>query len=244
MAEGTHEGEGAVRSGLGPESDLETLAPIPKDAWVRIHLAHPVHGDAHIDIVGELMDLAEDGHHEAGHGNRVALLAERLAQGLDDSLAKAAFRAGLLHDVGKALLPFHPATLPRRLSRTERRVVDRHPLLGAQFASWAGEPNQVIAGILGHHERIDGTGYPNGLRGDEVPLLAQIVAAADVMEALRARRSYKPSWSLAAIRAYFRAHRRGWLAQSVWAAAMDQISLPDALAESPVDFEANLLEQP
>ncbi len=241
MSEAHAEGKGSV----GPRDDDPMAAldgvPIPTDAWVRIHLAHPVHGGVHVDLMDELVDLAEAGHHEAGHGNRVALLAERIAHELDPALAAAAFRAGLLHDIGKALLPFHPATLARRLSRPERATVDRHPELGAEFASWAGETGDVVAAVRAHHERLDGTGYPHGLRDGSVPYVAQIVAAADVMEALRSRRSYKPAWSVTAIGAYFRAHRRGWLSPEVWTAAMNQIR---DTRRSATDLEPGLLEQP
>jgi HD-GYP domain-containing protein (c-di-GMP phosphodiesterase class II) len=115
-------------------------------------------------------------------------------------------------------------------------------------AAWAGERREVVEAIRSHHERLDGHGYPDGRRGAAVSLVSQIVAAADVLQALASARSYKPAWQAESIRGYFDANRRGWVAQPVWEAAIATIEdvarstsatrgLPSAF-----DAEAGLVE--
>ncbi len=157
---------------------------------------------------------------EAGHGDRVASLAFQVASRLGDVDPEAAYAAGVLHDVGKALLPFDPTTLCRPLSAPERAVVEEHPALGAAIVTAAGYSEEVILGVLYHHERIDGSGYPHALEGVEVPLIAQVIGAVDVFDALSSERCYKPAWSRPVVERYGDTHRGRWFLPRVWDAVV------------------------
>ncbi len=153
---------------------------------------------------------------EPGHGDRVAELARALAVRLSMPRPELAYEAGALHDVGKAALPFDPTVLPRQLSPAERAQVETHPELGAIIVAEAGYPDEVVEGVLLHHERIDGSGYPYGLAGADVPLLAQVVAAVDVYDALSTARCYKDPWCRRAVLRFGERHRGRWFLPTVW----------------------------
>ncbi len=153
---------------------------------------------------------------ECGHGDRVARLAGEVAARVGLRRPELAYQAGALHDIGKAALPFDPTVLPRRLTPAERAKVEAHPELGAVIVAEAGYPDEVVEGVLLHHERLDGSGYPYGLAGPDVPLLAQVVAAVDVYDALSTARSYKDPWDRAAVLRFGDQHRGRWFLPRVW----------------------------
>ena len=238
----------ARRVGVSEEYELRVnrrLAwRVPEDAWARTVISLPALSEPE-DLLEELVLRAELGHREAGHSAAVAGLAERLALELEPGLADTAYRAGLLHDIGKALLPFHPGYIPRGLDGVERGIVRRHPVLGAEMAAWAGERYDVVEAIRSHHERLDGQGYPDGKRGAQVTLVSQIVAAADVLEALASARSYKVAWQADSIRGYFDANRHGWVTHPVWeaaAATIDDVARSRSV-RSALDAEPRLVQQ-
>jgi cyclic di-GMP phosphodiesterase len=128
-----------------------------------------------------------------GHCERISQLATRIAQDLDLSAADVdAIRLGaLLHDVGKIGIPERVLTKHGPLSREERSMMETHPLIGDRLL----EPLDVLAPVRPivrhHHERWDGTGYPDRLAGDEIPRAARIVAVADSVEAMSGNRPYR-----------------------------------------------------
>ncbi|MCL6595837.1 MAG: HD-GYP domain-containing protein [Firmicutes bacterium] len=103
---------------------------------------------------------------------------------------------GLLHDLGKALIPVEILAKPGRLTPAEREVMNRHSQLGFEAISrdLPTLPAQVAAVAYQHHERLNGSGYPEGMRGEQIHRFARIVAVADVYDALCAMRPYKPPW--------------------------------------------------
>jgi len=123
---------------------------------------------------------------------RVQLLATRLAAALDltESEIQAIKTASLLHDIGKLAIPEHILSKPGRLTEEEFQRVRIHPVVGAEIIADVPLPALVAPAILGHHERWDGTGYPRGLRGTDIPLAARIVALADTFDAITHRRRY------------------------------------------------------
>lgn len=128
-----------------------------------------------------------------GHCERVADVAGRLAQraGLDD-VALFWFRIGaLLHDVGKLIIPPEVLNKPGRLTPEEWTLVKQHPLAGVQLLSDVEFPWDVVPIVRSHHECWDGSGYPDGLAGEDIPLTARVVCIADVYDALTTERSYK-----------------------------------------------------
>ncbi|MEI7644278.1 MAG: HD domain-containing phosphohydrolase [Chloroflexales bacterium] len=145
-------------------------------------------------------------HHAAtsAHCHLVGRVAGVIARqlGLSDVEVRAIARAARLHDIGKIDVPNHLLIKPGQLTADERAVMDCHPELGvARIARLINDPT-MIAVVGCHHERWDGTGYPHRLAGTQIPLSARIVAVADVYDALREQRSYKPAWSHAEALAY------------------------------------------
>ena len=128
-----------------------------------------------------------------GHSERVAGLARRvaLAAGLSSAAADTIAQAGLLHDLGKISIPEQVLRKPGPLTPEEWAVMRQHPLVGAQIVA----PLEFFADgaviVRHHHERQDGTGYPDGLRGELIPLGSRIVAVADVYDALTSDRPYR-----------------------------------------------------
>jgi putative nucleotidyltransferase with HDIG domain len=134
-----------------------------------------------------------------GHSERVAALARRIARaaGVAPGAADTIAQAGLLHDLGKISIPERVLCKPAPLSPEEWAVMRRHPVVGAQIVA----PLEFFADgaviVRHHHERHDGSGYPDGLHGALIPLGSRIVAVADVYDALTSDRPYRPRLSRA-----------------------------------------------
>jgi HD-GYP domain-containing protein (c-di-GMP phosphodiesterase class II) len=128
-----------------------------------------------------------------GHSERVAGLARRiaLAAGVEPQSADTIAQAGLLHDLGKIGIPEGVLRKPGPLSADEWAVMRRHPIVGAQIVAPLEFFGDGAIIVRHHHERHDGSGYPDGLRGDLIPLGARIVAVADVYDALTSDRPYR-----------------------------------------------------
>ena len=132
-----------------------------------------------------------------GHSERVGAGSRRLAQvvGLPAADVEVAARAGLLHDIGKIGIPEGLLRKPGPLTPDEWILMRRHPVIGAQIVAPFEFFTAGAIVIRHHHERVDGSGYPDGLKGDAIPLGARIVAVADVYDALTSDRSYRPALS-------------------------------------------------
>ena len=128
-----------------------------------------------------------------GHCQRLAHYATRLgrALSLDESDLSALERGGFLHDIGKIAVPDAVLLKGGRLDSHESRVMRRHPIVGDDLCAGLRSLSKVRPIVRHHHERLDGTGYPDGLRNGEVPLLAQIVSTVDVFDALTTERPYR-----------------------------------------------------
>ena len=122
----------------------------------------------------------------AGHQERVAELAAAIAVelGLGESEINDLWLGALIHDIGKIYVPAEILTRPGRLSPEEFEIIKPHARKGAEILAHVGLPQTVKEVVLHHHERIDGSGYPDGLRGDALSRPVRIVAVADVIEAL------------------------------------------------------------
>jgi putative nucleotidyltransferase with HDIG domain len=134
-----------------------------------------------------------------GHSERVAALARRLAlgSGLAPRDADTIAQAGLLHDLGKIGIPEAVLRKPGPLSAEEWAVMRRHPIVGAQIVSPLEFFAEGAVIVRHHHERHDGSGYPDGLRGELIPLGSRIVGVADVYDALTSDRPYRARLSRA-----------------------------------------------
>jgi len=129
-----------------------------------------------------------------GHSVRVADLSRRLALavGLTPAAADVVAQAGLLHDIGKIGVPESILRRPGPLTADEWEVMRRHPVTGAQIVAPLEFFDVGAVIVRHHHERLDGSGYPDGLAGEAIPLGARIVAVADVYDALTSARPYRP----------------------------------------------------
>ena len=130
-----------------------------------------------------------------GHCERLAREAVRLGRvlGLPAGDLHALHRGGYLHDVGKVGVPDAVLLKPGKLTADEFALMKKHPEIGDALCAPLQSLRHVRPIIKGHHERLDGSGYPDGLRGDQVPLLAQIVGVVDVFDALTSDRPYRPA---------------------------------------------------
>ena len=127
----------------------------------------------------------------AGHSLSVSRYAMRLARklGLDDRLQRQLRLAAMLHDIGKVGVQEAILNKPGPLNVAERHLVCEHPVIGERILKPIIHDRVILASIRGHHEHLDGTGYPDGLQGSRIPLLAQIIAIADCYDALTTDRA-------------------------------------------------------
>ena len=134
----------------------------------------------------------------AGHQRRVAALAVALAQQLNlpPERVEAVRLVALLHDIGKIAAPAEVLNKPGKLSELEMRFVRKHPWTAFKVLRDIPFPYPVAEIVLQHHERMDGSGYPRGLKGDEIMLEARILAVADVVEAMSSHRPYRPPYPI------------------------------------------------
>ncbi len=142
----------------------------------------------------------------SGHAERVVQYADTLAQrcGVSDDDRESLRLASLLHDVGKIGIPTRILTKPGPLTADEREVVNRHPQMGYEILEPLDDHENVRVWVYQHHERWDGKGYPNSLRGEDVALPGRILVLAEVYDALAEPRSYKGAWEISKIVAFFR----------------------------------------
>ena len=134
------------------------------------------------------------------HSLRVGMLSEAIAKelGAGDVAAQLLRRAAVLHDVGKVVIPQEILEKPGLLREDEIESSKLHTLVGADLLDGSTLPVMRLARMvaLHHHERWDGTGYPEKLKGEQTPPVARVVAIADVFDALTHERPYKPAWSM------------------------------------------------
>ncbi len=128
-----------------------------------------------------------------GHSDRVALIAQRLGQelGLENRECEELFLAGLLHDIGKIGVPDRVLLKPGKLTEDEFGLLKEHPERGRRILKHLDHLSYALPGVLHHHEHYDGKGYPSGLVGDKIPLIARIIAVADAYDAMSSNRPYR-----------------------------------------------------
>jgi response regulator RpfG family c-di-GMP phosphodiesterase len=156
---------------------------------------------AQLEILQRLAGAAEWRDEDTGqHVNRIGALTQRLALaiGYPEHEAERLMHASTAHDIGKVAIPDAVLLKPGRLDDQERRVIQSHAAIGAAMLDGSRVPLLQQAEIIArtHHERWDGTGYPAGLSGDDIPLEGRICAVVDVFDALVSPRPYKDAWPL------------------------------------------------
>lgn len=137
-----------------------------------------------------------------GHSERVAYvsrwIAEKVAvqENLEPEQIHRIYLAGLLHDIGKVGIDEVVLRKNGKLTKNELGDIKKHPSIGAGILSGIKQMRDIVPGILTHHERVDGRGYPNGLAGDQIPLMGKIIGLADSFDAMTSRRTYRNAMTI------------------------------------------------
>ncbi|NMM43756.1 PAS domain S-box protein [Rhodospirillaceae bacterium KN72] len=149
-----------------------------------------------VEILSKTQELRDP--YTAGHQNRVAKLAVAIARRLKlDTVQLQDIEMGaMIHDIGKLMVPSDLLNKPGRLTPEELALIKTHARLGADLVMESDISPTVVAIVRYHHERLDGTGYPDGLAGEAIPIEARIVAVSDVVEAITSHRPYRPGRGL------------------------------------------------
>ncbi|MFB7393438.1 HD-GYP domain-containing protein [Streptomyces sp. NPDC056191] len=179
------------RSAYGPVSALFVLLPMYISCWVfaQYHRERAAH-QATIRALVQAVDIKD--RYTRGHSERVGHASVLIARelGMAEERLDVVRFAGILHDVGKLGVPTRVLRKDGPLTPEERRVIELHPEYGHEMVRGIGFLGEARAAILHHHERMDGSGYPYGLHGDEIPEFARVVAVADAFDAMTSTRSY------------------------------------------------------
>jgi HD-GYP domain-containing protein (c-di-GMP phosphodiesterase class II) len=149
-----------------------------------------------LDALERTMTVRDGSMNEHGHRVRKYALALAIEAGITDvATTDAIGAAAVLHDIGKLAIPDHILQKPGPLSRDEYELVKQHSVIGADLLGAMAMAAPMAIFVRHHHENWDGTGYPDGLRGDDIPLGARVLAIADCYDALTSDRPYRPALS-------------------------------------------------
>lgn len=186
---------------------FETASPVPIPAEIE-ELKSGLQG-ASLEAVNALVTAIDLRDRFTGaHCQRVARVAVELAQhlGLSEEEVEAVRVGAPLLDVGKIGLPDALLTKEGKLTQAEWTLVRKHPVWGEQLVRKSSLPEGAIQIVRWHHERLDGSGYPDALTGDEIPKVVRVVSVADVATALREDRPHRRAWPRARVREYLQRH--------------------------------------
>lgn len=163
--------------------------------------------DSTIEAMAAVVETRDP--YTAGHQRRVAVLAEKIAEkmGLAGDQIKPVWVAATVHDIGKIYIPSEFLVKPSKLTDLEFSVIKTHPDVGYQILNKIEFPWPVAEIVRQHHERMDGSGYPSGLSGEQILLEARVISVADVVEAMSSHRPYRPSLGLELALHEITAHR-------------------------------------
>lgn len=141
--------------------------------------------------------LNQTNHREKLHSENVSILSKKIAEflGLDQEMRQEIETAGLLHDIGKITIDSSLLDKPGKLTNAEYEMIKKHSEVGYQILKSVDAYSNLSDSVLSHHERWDGAGYPRGLKGEEIPLVARIITVADAYEAMTAKRTYRETIS-------------------------------------------------
>jgi hypothetical protein len=181
-----------VPAGIGAFSALLLLLPLHIARWAYAQYAEEQH--AYDRTVRTLIAAVETKDlYTRGHSERVAAASVLIARAMklrDDRVASLRY-AGMLHDVGKLGVPTRVLQKSTRLTEEEFAAIQLHPVRGLEMVREIEFLDEAFAGIMHHHERLDGRGYPMGLTGDQIPEFARVIAVADAFDSMTTTRSYR-----------------------------------------------------
>jgi response regulator RpfG family c-di-GMP phosphodiesterase len=192
-----------------------TIDPeLPDDAREDAPLASALPFNGTEGVLYPLARMVEQrDRHTACHGERLAFsgVALGVAMRLDNASLLLLYVGGYLHDIGKVGIPDSVLFKPGQLTAEEWKIMRTHPVRGEEICRPLKSLREVLPLIRHHHEKWDGTGYPDGLRGTEIPLLARVVQVVDIYDALTHPRPYKQAYSSAHALEILREETgRGW----------------------------------
>lgn len=178
---------------IGPDGDVTGVVEVSEDITERKRASKKLEAafDALVRIASDIVSAKDP--YTAGHQKNVSDLAVAIGKkmGLNDETLTCLKFAGLLHDIGKISIPSEILTRPVKLSNIELSLIKEHSRNGYNILKDIDLPWPIADIVLQHHERLDGSGYPNGLKNDEIRLESRIIAVADVVEAITSHRPYR-----------------------------------------------------
>jgi HD-GYP domain-containing protein (c-di-GMP phosphodiesterase class II) len=182
---------------IGPFASAIVLVPLYVARWAMGQFAEQQR--AHSATLAALCQAVETkDFYTRGHSDRVSRGASMIAREINmpPARAEAVTFAGMLHDVGKLGVPTKVLQKEGALTEEEYAAIQLHPMRGLEIVGEIGFLNEALTGIMHHHERMDGRGYPMGFAGDEIPEFAKIIAVADAFDSITSTRSYRRARSI------------------------------------------------
>lgn len=192
-------------------SDIKLVASINDQVAVFL-TNNMLYAELQSLLMGVLYSLTEaidaKDPYTCGHSRRVATISRMLAaeSGLSDERCQRVYLCGLLHDIGKIGVPEAVLCKAGRLTDEEFDLIKRHPMIGAKILGGIRQLDSVIPGILTHHERLDGRGYPEGLTDEDLPIEGRMVGLADAFDAMTSNRTYRKALDLEQVIGEIRKH--------------------------------------
>jgi HD-GYP domain-containing protein (c-di-GMP phosphodiesterase class II) len=177
---------------MGPFAAALVLVPLFVARWAMGQFAEQRRAyGATMEALCQAVETKD--YYTRGHSERVSRGSGMIARqiGMHADRTEAIMFAGMLHDVGKLGVPTKVLQKTGPLTEEEFAAIQLHPLRGLEIVREIGFLNEALAGIMHHHEKIDGTGYPMGFAGDEIPEFARVIAVADAFDSMTSTRSYR-----------------------------------------------------
>jgi putative nucleotidyltransferase with HDIG domain len=177
---------------VGPFSAVLVLIPIFVSRWAVVQ--YVAQQEAHEATMAALCQAVETkDFYTRGHSERVSKASVMIARevGFRSERIEAIRHAGMLHDIGKLGVPTLVLQKSGALTEEEYAAIQLHPMRGLEIVREIGFLDEALAGIMHHHERMDGKGYPLGLAGDEIPEFARVIGVADAFDSMTSTRSYR-----------------------------------------------------
>ena len=187
-------GDYSARSGVANAGEIGTLGETFDHTGATLERAIAALERRQAELVRTLASTVEARDpYTANHSLSVAIYARDIACELGhEELADRLYVSGLLHDLGKAVIDSSILNKPGPLDDREFAAMKRHPLVGAEIIARSPSLSEYLPGVRWHHERMDGSGYPDGIAGEQLPLEARILAVADTWNAMTSERPYRP----------------------------------------------------
>jgi putative two-component system response regulator len=181
-----------------PFSTDELLARMRALVTLKQFADQHEHAERVILAFAKMIDARDP--HTAGHSGRVAEFADRIAAkiGFDGVEREEMRRGALFHDVGKIVTPDAVLHKTAQLTAAERAIVEQHPQVGEDLLSDMKTMKKTLPIVRHHHEKLDGSGYPDGISGESIPMAVRIVTVADVFDATTSSRAYRDALSISA----------------------------------------------